>query len=114
MRPSPTTPCETSIVVPIEFDHNKERLNVAKHGVSLSLAAKLDWNRALLWIDDRRDYGESRLIALALHQQIVYFVAIVRRGPVIRVISLRRANRREANRYVEFIKDDADPPSRCR
>ncbi len=101
-------------MVPIEFDYNKERLNVAKHGVSLSLAAKLDWNRALLWIDDRRDYGESRLIALALHQQIVYFVAIVRRGPVIRVISLRRANRREVNRYVEFIKDDADPPSRCR
>jgi uncharacterized protein len=49
----------------IEFDPAKDISNQAKHGVSLSLAKELDWEEALVWIDDRFDYGEARMIALA-------------------------------------------------
>lgn len=85
----------------IDFDPNKDQANLAKHGLSLSLAAELEWDEALVWVDDRSDYGERRMIALAPRAGILYFVAYVDRGPWRRIISLRRANRREVKHYVE-------------
>ena len=85
----------------IEFDPVKDAGNQAKHGVSLAVAARLDWNDALVWIDDRCDYGEARMIALAPDAGTLYCVAFVDRPPVRRIISLRRANRREVKRHVE-------------
>lgn len=71
------------------------------HGVSLALASELDWDEALVWVDDRFEYGECRMIALAPHTGILYYVAFVDRGRVRRIISLRRANRREVKHYVQ-------------
>lgn len=85
----------------IDFDSNKDQLNLAKHGLSLALAAELDWEDALVWVDDREDYGEVRMIALAPKTGILYYVAFVDRGRVRRIISLRRANRREVKHYVQ-------------
>ncbi len=85
----------------IEFDPAKDEANRTKHGVSLSLAEWLDWDAAWVWVDERVDYGELRMIALAPQTQVLYYVAFVDRGDVRRVISLRRANRREAKHYVE-------------
>jgi uncharacterized DUF497 family protein len=87
----------------IEFDPEKDAANTAKHGVSLGLAGELDWNAALVWIDERFEYGEVRMIALAPKTAILYYVAFVERGPAYRIISLRRANRREVKYYVENI-----------
>jgi hypothetical protein len=85
----------------IEFDPAKDAVNQAKHGVSLALAGELDWDAALVWVDDRFKYGEMRMVALAPKSQILYFVAFVDREATRRVISLRRANRREVKHYVE-------------
>jgi len=52
----------------------------AKHGVSLVLAGELDWEAALVWVDDRFEYSEMRMIALALATNILYCVAFVDRG----------------------------------
>jgi len=84
-----------------EFDPDKDAVNQAKHGVSLALAVELDWDAALVWVDDRFEYGESRMIALAPETAILYYVAFVDRGMLRRVISLRRANRREVKHYVK-------------
>ena len=85
----------------IEFDLAKDKANLAKHGVPLSLAAELDWDAALVSIDDRYAYGELRMMALAPGAGILYYVAFVQRGEVRRIISLRRATRREVRHYVE-------------
>lgn len=85
----------------VEFDPAKDVTNRAKHGVSPSLAAELDWDAALVWIDRRFEYDEVRTIALAPKIDTLYYVAFVDRGEVRRIISLRRANRREVKRYVE-------------
>jgi uncharacterized DUF497 family protein len=37
----------------IEFDAAKDEANCIKHGVSLSMAGELDWDAALVWVDDR-------------------------------------------------------------
>ena len=87
----------------IDFDPNKDQLNLSKHGLSLALAAELDWEEALVWVDDRAAYGQTRMIALAPKTEILYFVAFVDRGQIRRIISLRRANRREVKHYVQAI-----------
>jgi uncharacterized DUF497 family protein len=87
----------------IEFDPAKDVANQTKHGVSLSVASELDWEAALVWIDDRFEYGETRMIALAPKTEILYYVAFVDRGEARRVISLRHANRREVKHYVENL-----------
>ena len=89
--------------MPIEFDSANDVANQTKHGVSLSVAGELDWEAALVWIDDRFEYGEMRMIALAPKTEILYYVAFVDRGEARRVISLRRANRREVKHYVENL-----------
>ena len=85
----------------IEFDPTKDASNRLKHGVSLAMAAELDWDAAWVWVDERVDYNEMRMIALAPKTEILYCVAFVDRGDVRRIISLRRANRREVKHYVE-------------
>ena len=87
----------------IEFDRAKDAANKTRHGVSLSLAGELDWESALVWVDDRFEYNETRMIALAPITEILYYVAFADRGDVRRVVSLRRANRREVKHYVENI-----------
>jgi uncharacterized protein len=87
----------------IEFDSAKDATNKAKHSVSLALAGELDWDAALVWVDDRFEYDELRMIALAPKTEILYYVAFLELGEVRRVIILRRANRREVKHYVENI-----------
>ena len=87
----------------IEFDPAKDSGNQTKHGISLALAGELDWEAALVWVDERFEYAELRMIALAPKTNILYYVAFVDRGATRRIISLRRANRREVKHYVENI-----------
>ena len=92
----------------IVFDPEKDVTNLSKHGVSLAAAAELDWDAALAWIDDRADYGEQRIVVLAPLGDRLFFVVFVERDEAIRVISLRRANRREVSHYVKAIQEDLD------
>ena len=89
-----------------DFDPGKDATNLSKHGLSLAAAANLSWDAALVWIDDRADYGEVRMVALAPIGDMLFFVAFVDREQARRIISLRRANRREINHYVKAIKED--------
>ncbi|MFN0316173.1 MAG: BrnT family toxin [Burkholderiales bacterium] len=66
-------------------------------------ATYLDWDAALVWVDDRFEYDELRLIALAPETNTLYYVAFVDRGRTRRIISLRRATRREVKHYAENI-----------
>jgi len=85
----------------IVFDPAKDRPNRVKHGVPLSLAAELDLDAALVWVDERFEYEELRMIALAPGTGVLYYVAFLERADTRRIISLRRATRREVKFYVE-------------
>lgn len=87
----------------IEFDPIKNIANQAKHGVSLALGSELDWDAALVWIDERYGYDEVRMIALAPKTNTLYYVAFVDRGETRRIISLRHATRSEVKHYVENL-----------
>ena len=87
----------------IEFDTAKDEANIAKHGVSLALAAEIEWTDVLCAPDSRCDYGELREIGFAVIAQRLYVVVFVQRGEVMRVISLRKANAREGKMYDQAI-----------
>ncbi len=87
----------------IEFDSVKDAANVAKHGVSLTLAAKIEWSDVLCAPDTRRDYGEVREIGFTIIEQRLYVVVFVQRSAVMRIISLRKANSREVKLYDETL-----------
>ena len=87
----------------IEFHAAKDEANVEKHGVSLALAAEIEWTDVLCAPDSRRDYGELREIGFAVIAQRLYVVVFVQRGEVMRVISLRKANSREVKLYDQAI-----------
>lgn len=87
----------------IEFDPIKNIANQTKHGVSLALGSELDWDAALVWIDERYGYDEVRMIALAPKTNTLYYVAFVDRGETRRIISLRHATRSEVTHYVENL-----------
>jgi uncharacterized protein len=84
--------------MPIEFDAEKDRANIAKHGISLARAADFE---VLAFIeDDRSDYGEARYRAWGLIDGKAYCLAFTDRQGGLRAISLRRAHRKEMDRHV--------------
>ena len=87
----------------IEFDPAKDAANQLKHGVSLAFAKELKWDAAIVWVDKRHEYGEIRVIALAPNTNVIYYVVFVDRDTARRIISLRRANRREVKHYAQSI-----------
>jgi uncharacterized DUF497 family protein len=85
----------------IAFDPFKDLSNIEKHGVSLQAAEVFEWDTAVAWPDHRSAYGEARMIALGYIGNRIYNIVFVDRDGVRRIISLRKANQREVNRYAE-------------
>ena len=81
------------------YDSAKNDSNITKHGLSLSEARLLDWDSAISYIDSRKNYGEERRVALALIKQRLYCVVYVEVKIGKRIISLRKANVREIEKY---------------
>lgn len=88
----------------MDKDPGKERRNVAERGLSLDLADQLDWATALIWEDRRKDYGERRYCVLGFIEGRLYSVVFTPRNGMPRVISLRKANKREVNRYEKAVE----------
>ena len=64
-------------------------------------AARHAWSEALVWVDERFEYDELRMIGLIPEGNRLYCLAFVDRGKVRRIISLRHAERREVKHYAE-------------
>ena len=84
----------------VTFDPEKSGRNEAERGISFSLALEFDWNTALVAEDSRRDYGERRFQAVGFIGERLHVLVFTPRGEHVHVISLRRANGRERNRYA--------------
>ncbi len=85
----------------IEFDPGKDIANQRKHGLSLMEAEHMNLDTALYAPDHRFNYGENRTRALGLISGRLHMLVFTMRGDMLRVISLRKANLKEAKRYDE-------------
>lgn len=83
----------------IDFDPDKDAGNLARHGISLAAAEMLLAGFVVERIDDRHDYGETRIIATGEIEGREFVCVYTRRSEAIRVISLRPAKRKERDVY---------------
>lgn len=86
-------------MVRFEFDKAKNEANIAKHGVDMASVAEFEFDSAVVRVDARKGYGETRSIAIGYIAGRLHVLVFTKRGQTIRVISLRKANRREARAY---------------
>lgn len=92
--------------VQFEWDEAKRAGNLAKHGIDFVDAMEMFAVPMFVKSDDRKDYGEPRWQGLGIVQGRLMVVAYTKREPnTVRIISLRKANRREKGFYQEAIKD---------
>jgi len=87
-----------------KWDDAKSRSNFAKHGLDFADAEGVLSGPCVTFIDDRFDYGERRLITLGLLVGRVIVIAHAPRGnDITRIISMRKANRREQKIYAKRL-----------
>ena len=84
-----------------EWDQQKARLNLRKHGVRFDEASTVFGDPlALLMPDPDHSVGEMRYILLGMSsRQRLLVVAFAERPPRTRLISVRRATRQEQRKY---------------
>ncbi len=87
-----------------DWDSAKNESNLKKHGISFDEAKHIFDGPTLTRVDDRQDYGENRDISLGrLSPDAVLVVVHTERGGKIRLISARKANRREGKVYYDHL-----------
>ena len=86
-----------------EWDETKRAANIAKHGIDFTVAYAFDWSCAEIAADTRLAYGETRWVARGPIERRVHVLVFVLRGQSVRLISLRKANKKEMRDYGKGI-----------
>jgi len=90
-----------------EWDRQKAKSNVVKHGITFEEASKLFLGRAdfVEIFDESHSCDEDRFIAIGpIAKGIVVVVYIEKSLELIRIISARKATRREVDLFIRFKK----------
>jgi len=87
-----------------EWDEAKNIANIRKHGIDFQDAVDIFSHPVLTAVDERFLYDEERWVAIGLVRQIIGVVVYTERcGDVIRIISARKAAKREVRLYEQKI-----------
>lgn len=93
-------------MVTFEWDDNKNRENIRKHGIDFNDAWEIFEGPVLQAIDLRGDYGEDRWIGVGmLGNRVVVVTFTERNAESIRIISLRKALGHERDKFEEALRD---------
>jgi uncharacterized DUF497 family protein len=93
--------------VKFDWDAAKAKANLAKHGVSFEEAIEVIQHALAITVDDLRHSqieDREKTIGPSARGRILVVVHTKRVGPVIRIISARKADRREVFDYEEEIR----------
>ena len=93
-------------MVRVSFDPEKNARNVRERSLSFDEAAQFEFETALVRTDERREYGETRYVALGNLRDRLHVLCFTETEEGIRVVSFRKANDREVNRYAKFQATD--------
>jgi len=89
----------------IEFDPAKNNKNIRERDLSFELVSDLDWASSITHEDIRKVYPERRFITLAYLNERLHVVCYALIADGIRVISFRKANKRERKDYESRTTD---------
>ncbi|OGT25664.1 MAG: hypothetical protein A3I77_04585 [Gammaproteobacteria bacterium RIFCSPLOWO2_02_FULL_42_14] len=88
----------------ITFDPEKSLKNLRERNLPFDCVIDFEWETTLTCRDERRDYPEIRYIAIGYLSERLHVLCFTPIDSGIRVISFRRANKREIKRYEKEIK----------
>lgn len=88
-----------------EWDEEKRLINLQRHGVDFVDVQKVFENEVYTVIDDRFDYGEMRFFTLGLINGRVVAIAHTQTDDVVGIISARKANKYDEEKYYTEIRD---------
>ncbi|MBD2250149.1 BrnT family toxin [Nostoc parmelioides] len=87
-----------------EWDEAKNLENIRKHEIDFADVPEMFESSMFVELDDRFDYGEDRWLGIGfLGNGIAVVVWTERQNEVIRIISARRANRYERQRFEQYL-----------
>jgi uncharacterized DUF497 family protein len=87
-----------------EWDETKNLENIRKHKIDFADVSQMFEGSMLIELDDRFDYGEDRWFRIGfLGNGVAVVVWTERQGNIIPIISARRANRYEQQRFSEYL-----------
>ncbi len=87
-----------------EWDKEKQRKNLIEHGLSFEDAEIVFLGQHATFEDKRNDYGEPRFITFGHLKNRLVVIAHTPRKQKTRIISMRKANKREQKIYKERLK----------
>jgi uncharacterized DUF497 family protein len=85
--------------VEFDWDDAKDEATRRLRGFGFDYAIRIFAGPVIEWVDDRMDYSEVRIRAVGAVGTDVLHVVYTPRGTVLRIISARRANRKERQRW---------------
>ena len=88
-----------------EWSEHKRQANLRKHRLDFADCSAAFAREMLNMEDDRLDYGEPRTLGVGLLEGTVVAVVFVESGGIVRIISMRKANRREQEAYFKRFAD---------
>jgi uncharacterized DUF497 family protein len=88
--------------VDFAWDEQKSAWNLKNRGFDFAFASRIFEAPVLERLDARSEYGESRVQAIGAVEQDVLFVVYTNRDGLRRIISARRANKRERELWLSF------------
>ncbi|MCW5723391.1 MAG: BrnT family toxin [Maricaulaceae bacterium] len=86
-------------MVRISFDPAKRAATLEARGLDFADAAAVFAGMTFNRVDDRRDYGETRVITIGRLRGRLMVLVWTQRGDARHVISMRKANEREKARF---------------
>lgn len=87
----------------ISYTAAKSEMNIARRDLSFESVVRFDMAGALIVEDTRVDYAEQRFQALGMIGERLHMLVFTPRDQAIHVISLRKANSREVQRYEQAL-----------
>ena len=82
-----------------DWDENKREANLIKHGIDFDSVCDFEWATAFTEADERDQYGERRFVSFGYIRIRLHVLVFTYRKNSTRVISLRKANKREMAYY---------------
>lgn len=87
------------------WSERKRAINLKEHGLDFIDAPRVFEGMTYTFEDDRFGYGEQRFETLGLLAGVPVSIVHMETEDEIRVISFRKATKREANLYFQQVQD---------
>jgi uncharacterized protein len=88
----------------IDYDPEKSKKNIRERDLSFDLVSDFEWETAFTYEDTRKSYPERRFVAMGFLNKRLHVVCFTTIGENYRIISFRKANKREVKKYEKEIK----------